>query len=117
MVKVQTFDEFSIENGVDNLWPTDCSMHMTSRHVSRAHKKASIKTLLQRGQEWQQQRDALRIEYNRLVEAGGIRPPTYIEALIKKACGHEDNLSVQAARRVLAKHGIVVDYKTGERLS
>lgn len=50
-------------------------------------------------------RAAARQEYQRLVASGAIRPPTRVESLISKARGHEDNPSVQAARRILQRMG------------
>lgn len=53
-------------------------------------------------------------EYNAKVENGEIRKPNIIETSLKTAHGHEDNPSVQAARRMLKKRGI--DWKTGKKL-
>lgn len=50
-----------------------------------------------------QRRHELRAEYESLVAAGSIRPPTKDERLAKVAQGHPDNPSVQAARRVLER--------------
>lgn len=59
------------------------------------------------------QKDAARKEYRDKIAKGELREPTKeeteqkrIDALIKTANGHEDNPSVQAARRVLEKRGI-----------
>ena len=60
---------------------------------------------------YQTKRNALIEEYNRLVEAGEIRPLTSIERSIRKANGHLDNPSVQAARRICEKRGI--DWRKG----
>jgi hypothetical protein len=40
------------------------------------------------------------------VSSGKIKQPGKYDALIKTARGHEDNPSVQAARRALKKRGI-----------
>lgn len=61
-----------------------------------------------------EKRAAARREYEALVAAGKVRPPTKIEETLRTAHGHPDNASVQAARRVLAKRGI--DWHTGKEL-
>lgn len=53
-------------------------------------------------------------EYQRLVSSGKVRPPSNAEKAWKTAHGLSENRAVQAARRVLAKHG--VDWKTGKRI-
>lgn len=63
------------------------------------------------------QKEEARKEYRQKIAKGELREPTKQEAkereiakLIKTANGHEDNPSVQAARRLLAKRG--VDWRT-----
>lgn len=51
-------------------------------------------------------------EYNQKVQAGKITPKSRIERLIETARGHDDNESVQAARRALEKRGI--DWRVDE---
>ena len=51
-------------------------------------------------------------EYNQKVQAGEITPKSRIERLIETARGHDDNESVQAARRALEKRGI--DWRVDE---
>jgi predicted regulator of amino acid metabolism with ACT domain len=55
-------------------------------------------------------RSRLSDEYNNLVNTGIIRKPTYLEKRLATAQGHDDNESVQSARRILEKRG--VDWKT-----
>lgn len=59
-------------------------------------------------------RNQARREYQRLVSSGKVRPPSNAEKAWKTAHGLSENRAVQAARRVLAKHG--VDWKTGKRI-
>lgn len=68
--------------------------------------------------DFDKQKEKARKEYRQKVANGELRKPTKqevkekeIDKLIKTANGHEDNESVQAARRVLAKRG--VDWKVG----
>lgn len=62
--------------------------------------------------EYQERRKQAIEEYNALVESGQVRPLTSIERTIRKANGHPDNPSVQAARRMCEKRGI--DWRTGK---
>lgn len=64
--------------------------------------------------EYSERRSAAKAEYARLVEQGSVRPPTRIEEMVRVANGHEDNSSVQAARRALSKRGY--DWRTGRKL-
>lgn len=59
-------------------------------------------------------REQARREYQRLVSTGKVRKPTETEKLISTAHGQSENRAVQAARRVLAKHGI--NWKTGKSI-
>lgn len=56
--------------------------------------------------DYQERRAAAIREYNELVEKGEIMKPSRMEMLIRTAQGHDDNESVQASRRLLAKKGI-----------
>ena len=56
--------------------------------------------------DWQAKRDAARVEYAQLVEAGKITIPTRVQHLIQTARGHPDRRDTQAARRILEKRSI-----------
>lgn len=56
--------------------------------------------------EYQMKRQTAITEYNQKVANGEIVEPTHLERRIRKAHGHPDNASTQAARRLLAKQGI-----------
>ena len=64
--------------------------------------------------EYQERRSKAIEEYNALVESGQVRPRTSIERTIRKANGHPDNPSVQAARRMCIKRGI--DWRIGKEI-
>lgn len=64
---------------------------------------------------YHEKRQQAKREYQRLVSSGKVRPPTQAEHAWNTAHGLSENRSVQAARRLLAKHG--VDWRTGKRLS
>lgn len=59
-------------------------------------------------------REKARAEYKALVDSGKIKPKTAIERALKRAQGHPDLQSTQAARRIAAKRGY--DWKTGKKL-
>jgi hypothetical protein len=54
---------------------------------------------------WEEKRQELREEYQRLVSENQIRQPSRVEKLKRTALGHSDNESVKAARRILEKMG------------
>lgn len=64
---------------------------------------------------YHEKRQQAKREYQRLVSSGKVRTPTQAEHAWNTAHGLSENRSVQAARRLLAKHG--VDWRTGKRLS
>ena len=64
-----------------------------------------IKNQLKKDQKLAEKRESLRQEYREKVECGEIRPPSRIERLKQTARGHDDNESVQAARKILKKRG------------
>ena len=83
---------------------------LTARQEQQFHKEAEAAR-----NAYHNKRDAAIEEYERLVAEGKIRKPTIIEEALRKAHGHPDNPSVQAARRVLKKRGI--DWRTGKPLA
>ncbi len=83
---------------------------LTARQEQQFHKEAEAAR-----NAYHNKRDTAIEEYERLVAEGKIRKPTIIEEALRKAHGHPDNPSVQAARRVLKKRGI--DWRTGEPLA
>lgn len=64
---------------------------------------------------YHEKRQKAKHEYQRLVSSGKVRAPSEAEKAWNTAHGLSENRSVQAARRLLTKHG--VDWKTGKRLS
>ena len=91
--KVQSLDEYLGERGLSfpvsdfMLDKTRIPHGLTSRAEKRMHREADI----------------ARNDYSKRIETS-----------LKTAHGHEDNPSVQAARRMLKKRGI--DWKTGKKL-
>ena len=84
----------------------------SNRTVRTAHgRKRFEKECAEAETKYQAKRNACIEEYERLVASGEVRPRTHIERMIRKAQGHPDNPSVQAARRMCEKRGI--DWKVG----
>ena len=114
-VKVQSLDEYLGEKGLSSpmsdfmLDKVRIPHGLTSRAQERLRKEADAA----RNDYSRKRADAMN-DYNSKVKNGQIRKPTRIESLIKTAHGHEDNPSVQAARRTLKKRGI--NWKTGRKL-
>lgn len=113
--KVQSLDEYLGERGLSfpvsdfMLDKTRIPHGLTSRAKKRMHREADIAR-----NDYSKRRIAAINEYNAKVKNGEIRKPNIIETSLKTAHGHEDNPSVQAARRMLEKRGI--DWKTGKKL-
>lgn len=100
-----TFEQFMAREGLGS--DTDVQMHihagMRSAPDSKSYKRWHAARLL----ELQSKRDAERSQawamYSDGVASGLYREPTRLERLTRTARGHDDNPSVQAARRLLAK--------------
>lgn len=74
--------------------------------TQRQQKRDAIQTE-KVGREYEEKRKEVRELYNKLISEGKLIPKTREEKLIETANGHPDNPSVQAARRVCEKKGIV----------
>lgn len=77
-------------------------------------RKAMEKEADQARNDYSKRRAAVKAEYAAKVKSGELRAPTNIESMLRTAQGHEDNASVQAARRALKKRGY--DWRTGKKL-
>lgn len=107
--RVVDFETFASEHGANRQDYGDAGMHRSSKNVSDAAKRRALARQLDRDTEHLARRDDARAEYDAAIARGDIREPTRIESLIKKAQGHPENASVQAARRILEKQGIPYD--------
>lgn len=101
--QVLTFDEFAGRQGYGEPFLSEAGMHGPAGHNSGAANRRNLKTLAERGAEYQQRREELRTEYDALVASGAIRQPTRRERLEKAASGHPDLESTKAAQRLLAQ--------------
>ena len=115
--RVMSEQQYLNSKGVGSV-VSDYMMDKTVVRKSAYHQRQderSRKALKQNQDQYYSKRNQARREYQRLVSSGKVRAPTQAEKTWNTAHGLSENRSVQAARRVLAKHG--VDWKTGKRLS
>jgi len=96
---VMTRDEFLNRRGAPNILEDHGGLKYPNG-ISKAERRRIDRRL---AEQWDKLkiRDALSNEYDRLVAAGEIRPPTRKERLERTAAGHPDRADVQAARRIL----------------
>lgn len=115
--RVMSEQQYLNSKGVGSV-VSDYMMDKTVVRKSAYHQRQderSRKALKQNQDQYYSKRNQARREYQRLVSSGKVRAPTQAEQTWNTAHGLSENRSVQAARRVLAKHG--VDWQTGKRLS
>lgn len=115
--RVMSEQQYLNSKGVGSV-VSDYMMDKTVVRKSAYHQRQdekSRKALKQNQDQYYSKRNQARREYQRLVSSGKVRAPTQAEQTWNTAHGLSENRSVQAARRVLAKHG--VDWRTGKRIS
>lgn len=115
--RVMSEQQYLNSKGVGSV-VSDYMMDKTVVRKSAYHQRQderSRKALKQNQDQYYSKRNQARREYQRLVSSGKVRAPTQAEKTWNTAHGLSENRSVQAARRVLAKHG--VDWKTGKRVA
>lgn len=115
--KVMSEQQYLASKGVGNI----VSDYMVDKTVvrkpafSQHWDERSNKNLKAAQDKYYAKRNQAKREYQRLVSSGKVRPPSVAEKAWNNAHGLSENRSVQAARRLLAKHG--VDWKTGKRIA
>lgn len=67
-------------------------------------------------EDYSQRRNDAIDEYNTKVAEGEFIPKTQFERTLKKAQGHPDNASVQAARRLLVKRGFMSEQELNQNI-
>ena len=102
--RVMTEEEYLSSKGYAFMGYSEEGMHMSSQHVSERQKRQNINLVQSRAREYDQKRQELRQEYNRLVEQGKIRKPTQYEQALKKSKGDPNRSDVQAAKRLVEKY-------------
>lgn len=115
MAKTQSLEEYLGERGLSSPISDYMVDKMRIPHGMTARQnKQFLKDAEKARTDYSSKRNAAIKEYNSKVESGKIRQPEKYDKLLKTARGHEDNPSVQAARRTLKKRGI--DWRTGKKL-
>ena len=115
MIKTQSLDEYLGERGLSSPISDYMVDKMLIPHgMTSRQNKQFLKDAEKARNDYSNKRNAAIKEYNSKIAAGTIKAPGKYDKLIKTARGHEDNPSVQAARRALKKRGI--NWKTGKKL-
>jgi hypothetical protein len=106
--RVQVIDEeaYLSINGACRNDIGDSALHKNKGNNSDKQWSKLVNYQAEKDRELISRREKLRLEYKEKVSKGEIRPPSRVERLLSIAAGHEDNASVQAARRLLEKQGI-----------
>lgn len=114
-VQVMTEEEYLSSKGYGAMGYSEPGLHKSSARVSQNTRDKQAIQVMENAQEYDAKREELRQEYQEKLKSGEIRKPTNVEKLLRTAQGHEDNQSVQSARKLLEKRGI--DWKTGEKIN
>lgn len=115
MIKTQSLDEYLGERGLSSPISDYMVDKMRIPHgMTSRQNKQFLKDAEKVRNDYSNKRNAAIKEYNSKIAAGTIKAPGKYDKLIKTARGHEDNPSVQAARRTLKKRGI--NWRTGKKL-
>ncbi len=80
----------------------DAGLHRSNSSVSARARKFQLTRQNVKDETLLARRQGLREEYYSLVREGTIRPLSRLERLKARAAGHPDNVSTQAARRIIA---------------
>ena len=113
--QVMTEEEYLSSKGYGAMGYSEPGLHKSSARVSQNTRDKQASQVQEKAQEYDAKREELRKEYQEKLKSGEIRKPTNVEKLLRTAQGHEDNQSVQSARKLLEKRGI--DWKTGEKIN
>ena len=100
-ISTMTYDEFSESKGVSRFAPSFPDMHRHPRRPSKASQRSASLRMMQVMKDWQDNRDALRIEYNGMVDRGEVVLPSRRERLERTAAGEGE--AAKAAKRLLKR--------------
>lgn len=103
--EVLTFEQFAVRHGAGRGQIGEAALHMSAASKSVRTHQRQVLAQARKDHEVIVQRAQLQVEYDHLVAAGRIRPPTAKEEVIWRANGHPDNDSTQAARRIAQRRG------------
>ena len=103
--------EYLAQNGAHFMGGSEPALHK-NRIITKRGQSDAVDKVMADMSDNAGRRAQLRAEYEQKVASGEIIAPSAIEERIRKANGHPDLQSTQAARRLLEKQGI--DWKQGE---
>lgn len=104
-VLVMSRDEYAATVGAGRFVVSDDLLRFP-HGVTNASRRATIRAMERDMARASESRAAAFAQYDTLLAAGRVRAPSRVESLIRAAHGHEDNQTVQAARRVLQRMGV-----------
>lgn len=110
--RVIDFESFAGQRGFSRMAYSEPAEHANGNVLPNSAQRFRRQRRLEEIHRVANKREELREEYAQKIVDGEIREPTRIETLVRNARGHDDNESVQAARRLLLKRKI--DYLTYE---
>ena len=98
-IPVMTEDEYLASKGYRDSFYSEPAMH---KGIQKTFKQQEIllNFNIAKSQKYAIERNAIKAEYQKLLDKGEIRQPTRVERIIKAANGHPDLDSTQAARRI-----------------
>jgi hypothetical protein len=102
VVTVLSFEDFAAQSGVEPLLAEHGALNYPNG-ISGAERRRNEHRMQARLARQAAGMEQARTEYQRLLAAGAIRPPTEAERLQRTAHSHPGNPAVQAAQRVLAR--------------
>ncbi len=109
-VTVITEEDYLASKGCGMAALGEPALHrMPGQSAGHASRERNLRNQAEKDRAWMVRREELRQEYREKLALGEIRMPTRIERLKQVAAGRPDNESVQAARRLLAKKGIIFE--------
>ena len=98
-IPVMTEDEYLASKGYGNSFYSEPALHKGIQKTSLQQDRL-LNIHIERSQKYSVERNAIKEEYQQLLDKGDIRQPTRVERIIKAANGHPDLDSTQAARRI-----------------
>ena len=113
-IQAVSLDEYLIEKGYDSPWDYQDDMIIGGHKLTKKETERIFDAIHKNQEEYTKARNQHIKDYGAKLDAGEIRKPTHLESAIRKAQGHSDNPSVQAARRMVAKMGY--DWQSGKKI-
>jgi len=101
-------EQYLSSNGASRQSIGEAALHKNRGRLSDKSWRRIVKAQLIKDVALLAKTEALREEYLKKIADGTVRPPSRIEKLIMTASGHKDNAATKAARRILAKKGIII---------